>query len=55
MSKRVVLTVSGVIPADICEQIASGHPGADYLELPQELPGDFHRWRAGWAALGRAI
>ena len=34
MSKRVVLTVSGVIAADIREQIASGkRPRADYLEL----------------------
>ena len=97
MSKRVVLTVSGVIAADIREQIASGkRPRADYLELarsfnadlldyaaartiagrtgrvleklgwsqsgsrlrlledPQKLSGDCHRWRAGWAAFGRA-
>jgi len=34
MSKPVVLTVSGVIAADIREQIESGkRPRADYLEL----------------------
>jgi glycosyltransferase involved in cell wall biosynthesis len=41
MSKRVVLTVSGFIAADIREQIASGkRPRADYLELAQSFDAD---------------
>ena len=41
MSKRVVLTVSGVIAADIREQIASGkRPRADYLELARSFHAD---------------
>jgi glycosyltransferase involved in cell wall biosynthesis len=41
MSKRVVLTVSGVIAADVREQIASGkRPKADYLELARSLNAD---------------
>ena len=41
MSKRVVLTVSGVIAADTREQIASGkRPRADYLELARSFNAD---------------
>lgn len=41
MTKRVVLTVSGVIPADIREQIAGGmRPRADYLELARSFDAD---------------
>src|SRR5215468_12146539 len=41
MSKRVVLTVSGFITADIREQISSGkRPRADYLELARSFDAD---------------
>lgn len=41
MSKRVILTVSGVVAADIREQIASGNrPRADYLELARGFEAD---------------
>lgn len=41
MSKGVVLTVSGVIPADIHEQIANGmRPRVDYLELARSFDAD---------------
>jgi glycosyltransferase involved in cell wall biosynthesis len=59
MSKRVVLTVSGVIAADIREKIASGkRPRADFLELAQSFNADLldypaARTIAGWA--GRVL
>jgi glycosyltransferase involved in cell wall biosynthesis len=41
MSKRIVLTVSGIIAADIREQIAScKRPRADYLELARGFDAD---------------
>jgi glycosyltransferase involved in cell wall biosynthesis len=41
MNKRVVLTVSGVVPADIREQIERGQrPRADYLELAAGFDAD---------------
>jgi glycosyltransferase involved in cell wall biosynthesis len=54
MSKRVVLTVSGVIPADIGEQIASGRrPRADYLELARSLNADLLDYAAARTIAGR--
>ena len=54
MSKRVVLTVSGVIAADIREQIASGkRPRADYLELAQSFNADLLDYAAARTAAGR--
>ncbi|SHN60629.1 glycosyltransferase family 4 protein [Bradyrhizobium erythrophlei] len=54
MSKRVVLTVSGVIPADIREQIASGkRPRADYLELAQSFDADLLDYAAARTITGR--
>lgn len=55
MSKRVALTVSGVIPAGIHDQIAEGmRPRADYLELARSFDADIldytkARAIAGWA------
>jgi glycosyltransferase involved in cell wall biosynthesis len=41
MSKRVILTVSGVIASNIREQIASGErPKSDYLELARSFNAD---------------
>jgi glycosyltransferase involved in cell wall biosynthesis len=54
MSKRVVLTVSGVIPADIREQIASGkRPRADYLELARSFGADLIDYAAARTIAGR--
>src|SRR6266496_1486301 len=55
MSKRVVLTVSGVIAADIREQIASGkRPRADYLELARGFNADLLDYAAARIIAGRA-
>ena len=55
MNKRVVLTVSGVIAADIREQIASGkRPRADYLELAKSLDAELLDYAAARAIAGRA-
>jgi glycosyltransferase involved in cell wall biosynthesis len=54
MSKRVVLTVSGVIPADIREEIASGkRPRADYLELARSFNADLLDYAAARTIAGR--
>ena len=54
MSKRVVLTVSGVIAADIREQIASGkRPRADYLELARSFNADLLDYAAARTIGGR--
>jgi glycosyltransferase involved in cell wall biosynthesis len=54
MSKRVLLTVSGVIAADIHEQIARGQrPRADYLELARGFDADILDYAAARAATGR--
>src|SRR5215475_13446336 len=54
MSKRVVLTVSGVIAADIREQIASGkRPRADYLELARSLNAELLDYAAARKIAGR--
>src|SRR4051812_29320312 len=54
MSKRVVLTVSGVIAADIREQIARGErPRADYLELAQSFNADLLDYAAARTIAGR--
>jgi len=54
MSKRVVLTVSGVIAADIREQIASGkRPKADYLELARSFDADLLDYTAARTLAGR--
>src|SRR5215470_11041754 len=54
MNKPVVLTVSGVIAADICEQIASGkRPRADYLELAQSFDADLIDYAAARRIAGR--
>jgi glycosyltransferase involved in cell wall biosynthesis len=54
MSKRVVLTVSGVIAADIREQIASGkRPKADYLELARSFDADLLDYVAARRIAGR--
>src|SRR5262245_62013119 len=54
MSKRVVLTVSGVIAADIREQIASGRrPKADYLELARSFNADLLDYTAARMIAGR--
>jgi glycosyltransferase involved in cell wall biosynthesis len=54
MSKRVVLTVSGVIAADIHEQIASGkRPRADYLELAEGFNADLIDYAAARKIAGR--
>src|SRR5215471_9908861 len=52
--KRVVLTVSGVVAADIREQIASGkRPRADYLELAQSFNADLLDYAAARTIAGR--
>src|SRR5215470_7948504 len=54
MSKRVVLTVSGVIPPDIREQIAKGErPRADYLELATGFDADLVDYVAARKIAGR--
>jgi glycosyltransferase involved in cell wall biosynthesis len=54
MSERVVLTVSGVIPANIREQIASGkRPRADYLELARSFNADLVDHAAARTIAGR--
>jgi hypothetical protein len=54
MSKRVVLTVSGFIAADIREQIASGkRPRADYLELARGFDADLLDYAAARTIAGR--
>jgi glycosyltransferase involved in cell wall biosynthesis len=54
MRKRVALTVSGVIPADIREQIASGiRPRADYLELARSFNADILDHAKARAIAGR--
>jgi glycosyltransferase involved in cell wall biosynthesis len=59
MSKRVVLTVSGFIAADIHEHIANGQrPRADYLELARGFDSDILDYAAarettGW--IGRIL
>ena len=54
MNKRVVLTVSGVIAADIREQIESGkRPRADYLELARGFNADLLDYAAARAIAGR--
>jgi glycosyltransferase involved in cell wall biosynthesis len=53
MSKRVVLTVSGVIAADIGEQIAKGQrPRADYLELARGFDADLLDYAAARTIAG---
>ena len=55
MSKRVILTVSGVIAADIREQIASGkRPRADYIELAGSFNADLLDYAAARSIAGRA-
>jgi glycosyltransferase involved in cell wall biosynthesis len=55
MSKRVLLTVSGVIAADIHEQIEKGQrPRADYLELARGLDADILDYTAARAVTGVA-
>ena len=54
MSKRVVLTVSGVVAADIREQIANGRrPRADYLELARLWNADLLDYAAARTITGR--
>ena len=54
MSKRIVLTVSGVIAADIHEEIAGGkRPRADYLELARGLNADLLDYAAARIIAGR--
>jgi glycosyltransferase involved in cell wall biosynthesis len=54
MGKRVVLTVSGVIAADIRDQIASGkRPRADYLELARSFDADLLDYAAARTIAGR--
>lgn len=59
MGKRVVLTVSGLIPADIHEQIASGRrPRADYLELARSFDAellDYASARTATGLIGRML
>jgi glycosyltransferase involved in cell wall biosynthesis len=53
MSKRVLLTVSGVIDADIEQRIASGQrPRADYLELARNFEADILDYAAARGATG---
>jgi len=55
MSRRVVLTVSGLIAPDIHEQIASGkRPRADYLELARSFNADLLDYAAARTIAGRA-
>ncbi len=54
MSKRVVLTVSGNIQADIREQIAAGkRPRADYLELARSFDAELIDYAAARMIAGR--
>lgn len=54
MSKRVLLTVSGVVPAEIHEQIAQGQrPRVDYLELARGFDADILDYAAARATTGR--
>jgi glycosyltransferase involved in cell wall biosynthesis len=54
MRKRVVLTVSGLIAADIHEQIANGErPRADYLELARSFNADLIDYAAARTIAGR--
>ena len=54
MSKRVVLTVSGVIAADIREQVASSkRPRVDYLELARGFNADLLDYVAARRIAGR--
>jgi hypothetical protein len=54
MSKRVVLTVSGGIAADVRERITSGRrPGADYLELARSFNADLLDYAAARTIAGR--
>ena len=54
MSRRVILTVSGFVAADIREQIASGHrPRADYLELARSFDADLLDYAAARTIAGR--
>ena len=54
MSKRVMLTVSGVVAADAREQIASGkRPRADYLELARSFDADLLDYAAARTISGR--
>src|SRR6516164_11292927 len=54
MDKRVVLTVSGIVAADIREQIASGkRPRADYLELARSFNADLLDYAAARTIAGR--
>ena len=54
MSKRVILTVSGVVAADISEQIASGkRPRADYLELAKSFNAEILDYAAARTIAGR--
>ncbi len=54
MSKRVLLTVSGVIAADIEDQIGRGQrPRADYLELARGFDADIMDYTAARTATGR--
>jgi glycosyltransferase involved in cell wall biosynthesis len=55
MNKRVILTVSGLIAADIQEHIASGQrPRADYLELARSFNADLLDYAAARSITGRA-
>ena len=54
MGKRVLLTVSGVIPADVRKQIAMGQrPRADYLELAAGFDADLLDYVAARKVAGR--
>src|SRR3981189_1741493 len=54
MRQRVVLTVSGVIAADIREQIASGkRPRTDYLELARSFNADLLDYAVARTMAGR--
>ena len=54
MNKRVVLTVSGVVPADIREQIEKGQrPRADYLELAAGFDADLFDYVVARKIAGR--
>jgi glycosyltransferase involved in cell wall biosynthesis len=54
MNKRVVLTVSGVVPVDIREQIERGQrPRADYLELAAGFDADLLDYVAARKIAGR--
>jgi glycosyltransferase involved in cell wall biosynthesis len=54
MSKRVALTVSGVVAADIHQHIASGlRPRADYLELARSFDADIIDYTTARETTGR--